>query len=145
MNVNEEYGLCYFWKIISEFFICSYIFLLLCKILFIYIFPLFIVTFGAVTIFDQAFVKSISSDRVNFYCVFLRGQKLCWGRNVVVWTTRILIGLDSSVVEHLTSDAGVSGWKSRSSHTYSFVFFSIFDECISVYMSIPPIPTSAFC
>ena len=53
-------------KKFSIFHVRSHIFLLLCKKLFIFIFPLFCVTFGAVTIFDQAFVKSISPDKVKF-------------------------------------------------------------------------------
>ena len=56
----------------------------------------------------------------------------------------ILIGLDRSVVEHLTSDAVVPGSNSPSSHTFSFVFLSIFDMCISLYTSIPPITITDF-
>ena len=56
----------------------------------------------------------------------------------------ILIGLDSSVVDDLISDAGVPCSNSQSSQTFSFVFLSTFDMCISMYTSFPPIPTSDF-
>ena len=61
MDINEEYGLWFFFLI----FMRSHIFLLQCKKLLISIFPLFSVTFGAVAIFNQAFVKLIGPDRVN--------------------------------------------------------------------------------
>ena len=51
--------------VVSIFFICSHNFLLLLNKLFISIFSLFPVTFGGVTVFDQAFIISISPDRVN--------------------------------------------------------------------------------
>ena len=48
------------------------------------------------------------------------------------------------MVDHLTSDAGVLGSNSQSSHTSSFVFHLIFDMCILMYTSIPSIPTADF-
>ena len=71
------------------------------------------------------FVKSISPDRIN---------------------TCLLFNLDSSVAEHLTSHAGVPGSNILSSHTFSPVFLSIVDMCISLYKhaSIHPIPSTDF-
>ena len=43
------------------------------------------------------------------------------------------IGLDSSGVDHLTSDAGVPG---------SIPGPAIYPFCISLYLLIPPIPTT---
>ena len=62
------------------------------------------------TIVDQAFIKSISPDRVECFLEgknFVRGGMWYFGLEGP-W---ILIGLDIalSVVEHLTSDAGVLG------------------------------------
>ena len=56
----------------------------------------------------------------------------------------ILIDFDSSVGEHLTNDAGVPGSNFRSSSTFSLVFLSIVDMCISLYIheSVPPIPST---
>ena len=45
----------------------------------------------------------------------------------------------SSVVEHLTSDAGVTCSNSQSSYKFSF---DIFDMCVSLCKSIPPNPTT---
>ena len=48
--------------------------------MFISVFPLFSVTFGAVAIFEQAFVKSINPDRVNLFVVcFLEGKNFVRG------------------------------------------------------------------
>ena len=108
-----------------------------------YIFPLLFVTFGAVTIFNQAFVKSISTV---FVVRFLEGKHFVMGG---MWQfglegSWVLIGLDSSVKENFTSNAEVPGSNSRSSHTFSFVFLSIFDMFISLNVSISPISRTYF-
>ena len=108
-----------FFKNDFTFFLLTHFFLL-CKKLFISIFSLISVTFGAVTIFDQAFV---SSDRMNTcFCCFLKDKNYGKGG---MWQFGlepcILVGLDSSVVEHLSIYAGVPDWTSRSSHTFPFI------------------------
>ena len=57
-----------------------------------------------------------------------------------------LIGLDNLVVDHHTSDARVPDSNSQSSHTFSFVYLPTFilDMYISLFTSIPPIPTTDF-
>ena len=71
-----------FFKNDFHIFDRSHIFLLLCKKMFISIFPLFSVTFGAVTV--QAFVKcvkSISLDRIImcYFVSFLKGKNFLRG------------------------------------------------------------------
>ena len=126
MGVNEELGLCYVLKMISVFFMCSYIFLLLCKKMFFFLYFLISVTFGAVTIFDQAFVKSIKSWQGEFVfnVSFLKGESFVrwgmWWFDLKPW---ILIGLDYSLVEYL-SNAVVPVSNFRSSNTFSLMFHS---------------------
>ena len=139
-----------FWKWF-QYFWYVHIFLLLCKKLFIFIFYLISVTFRALTIFDQAFVKLLKGQKYTFIYLsiyiflkpifdqafvksmkywqgehmFLEGQKLCKEGNVVVRQRNIhliLIGLDSSVVEHLSS--------------YSFIWYMYF----IIYSSISSYP-----
>ena len=55
-------------------------------------------------------------------CVF-RGQKLCKGRNVEIRARRnVDIDLGSSVVEHLTSDAGVPGSNPTRFQQHVFIY-----------------------
>ena len=132
-----------------KFLIGSHIAFFYLKILFISIVPPFSVTFGAVTM--QAFVKfvkSISPDRINMCLLWVSfiGHKLCKGRIVVIWPRRArdINWPGCSVAEHLTSHAGGLGSNSRSSYTFSLVFLSIVEMCISLYIHafIPPIPTT---
>ena len=74
--------------------------------MFIPLFSLISFTFGAVIIFDQAFVKSIKSwqGKHVFVVIFLKGKIFVkggmWLFGLEPW---ILISLDSSVVEHHSS------------------------------------------
>ena len=71
----------------------------------------------------------IKGPLLNFVSITFEVFELPIGRsmsliNFSLKTAVILISLDSSVVEHLTSDAGVSGLNSRSNHIFSFVFLA---------------------
>ena len=124
-----------FFTIDSNF--CLYVhtfFFFYVKIVYFYIFPRFCFIWCCHHLWS-----SISPDGVNTRLLFLKGQKLCKGRNVVVWPRTIdMFGLDSSEVEHLSIYAWVPGSNSRSSHTFSLIYYVFF----IVYSSIPPIPTT---
>ena len=86
--------------------------------MFISIIPLFSLTCCALTIFDQSIVEWINPDGVNM-CLLRDGNWLFGLEGQ--W---VLICLDSSVVELLTSDAGVPGLNSRPAiHFYLFSFY----------------------
>ena len=98
--------------------------------------------FLSVTIVDQAYVKSISIDRVIKVC-FLEGKNFVRGECGRLPRRRMdmnWLGY-TSVVEHLISDAGVPCSNSQSGYLFPF---NIFDMCISFYMSIPPNPSTLF-
>ena len=79
MDVNEEWGMCSHISAFHTFTEFPYS----VRKLLISIFILLFVTFGALIIFDQAFVKSISPYKLN---LCLLGLKLCKGRIMLVRT-----------------------------------------------------------
>ena len=115
-TISTSLSLCYFLKI----FILSHVFLLLCKdcvVLYFLSFLLNLVLWPS--LIRHYLLKSVSP----------------LGRNVVVLPRR---AMDiNSMVDNITSDAGVPGWNSQSRHIFSFVFF-LFNNSICVFQCIRP-------